>query len=410
MALNPAWRWPAYRDAWLQGTRVADDDLAPALRAPLWPALASASFVEWRYFAVLSPEFHGMIGLAMVNPEQRLPGIAEGGLLLIIAGALGTAGELCWMHLFHLADCRFDQPDPGALEAQDGHAQLRMHQPSATQAELKVRTRQGLVLNLTHQGLDGAVCAPVAATGLDGPLAWLLGSHWQVDCPAPVARCTGELHLTQQSFSGLAEAPGGAADSYANAALRAQVAGETARVFRWQAASGYAEHSFGVRPLPLQGWDFLFVPDADTGAAVVLQTYARSQTLRYLEVFWRQDARLRSHRFSAQELDLTWPDSVFDPVLGVVRPQRRRIRACSGDLTLELDYRLSRRIALLRPHRLAVRHFFISEEIGLTDWCLLDGHGRCLVEVHDQPSGGELAHGRLRTPKQCSPDLRRHAQ
>jgi hypothetical protein len=361
--------------------------------------MASASFVEWRYFAVLSPAFHGMVGLALVNPERRLPWIAEGGLLLLIAGVLDGDAELCWMHLFALADCQFDQPDPGALEAQDQDCQLSLRQPSAAHAELEVRTTTGLALRLTHRGLDGAACAPARATGLDAPLSWLLGNHWHVDCPSPVAWCRGTLQLTRQTLNELAEAPGGAADSYATTALRAKITADSPVLFHWQDASGYAEHSFGVRPLPLHGWDFLFVPDARTGSAVVLQTYARSRTLRYLDVLWRQDQQPRWHRFSADELELDWPDKMFDPVLGVVRPLRRRIHARSRELRLVLDSRVLRQIPLLRRHRLAVRHFFISEEIGLADWRLEDARGHCLAEVRGQPCGGELAHARWRAPR-----------
>jgi hypothetical protein len=167
----------------------------------------------------------------------------------------------------------------------------------------------------------------------------------------------------------------------------------------WQAANGYAEHSFGIRPLPLQGWDFLFVPKPETSEALVLQTYRGSQALRYVEVCWLQNGALRKWRFPAESLRLDWSERVYDPVLGVQRPLRRRIEAAAGGLRLSLDNRVLHRIPLLRRQRLAVRHFFISEEIGIADWCLSDDFGRVLVEVQGQPCGGELAHRRLRVPR-----------
>jgi hypothetical protein len=55
------------------------------------------------------------------------------------------------------------------------------------------------------------------------------------------------------------------------------------------------------------------------------------------------------------------------------------------------------RIPLLRPHRLAVRHFFISEEIGVANWTLRDAQDRVIAQAFNQPCGGELAHCRTRT-------------
>ncbi|MCF8016863.1 MAG: hypothetical protein K9L65_14465 [Chromatiaceae bacterium] len=95
------WQWPRYR-AHLSARVLARDRghsgphsiaaTEPANPIPIAPpplhGLARASFVELRYFAVLSPAFHGIVGLALVNPERRFQRIAEGGLLLIIAGVV----------------------------------------------------------------------------------------------------------------------------------------------------------------------------------------------------------------------------------------------------------------------------------------------------------------------------------
>lgn len=388
--------------------------------------LAAAAFIEWRYFAVLSPAFHGLVGLALVNPERRFAAVAEGGLLVIVAGVLDRApmpdssaaaspapavadrvpvdrvpadqAELCWMHLFSPEVCVFDEPAPGALDAEDPRCRLALRQPDPTQAELRLETANGLRLNLTHQGVSGTQLAPVLGTDLDAPLARLLGSHWLVDCPSPAARCDGAIQFSADTLAGLATAAGGVADSYASPALRARVEnGE--QIFRWQAADGYAEHSFGVRPLPLHGWDFLFVPKAATGETLVLQTYRGSRQLRYLEVCWRQDGAPRHHRFAADSIRLDWSARTFDPVLGAWRPLRRTIEARDAGLQVRVENRVLHRIPLLRRHRLAVRHFFISEEIGVADWRLEDAGGRCLAEVRGQPCGGELAHVRFQAPR-----------
>lgn len=436
------WVWPFYqqhlsslasRRGQTQSPRVSTSDTEETSPfpngPPALPELARASFIEWRYFAVLSPAFHGIVGLALVNPDGRFLRIAEAGLLLIVAGVLdrpplpssaaeaSDAGplfdegvaELCWMHLFAPHACQFDlvaaagsEPAGSGLRASDADCRLELRQVNAAEAELEIEARQGLRLRMSHRGLVGASIPQVTETALDGWLGRALGAHWQVQCPSPMAWSDGELLLEPGLMAGLAGAAGGANPSYASAALRHRVAAGD-RTFSWQTASGYAEHSFGVRPLPLQGWDFLFVPKPETGEALVLQTYPGSQVLRYVEVCWPQDGALRQWRFPAQGLRLTWPQAVADPVLGARRPLRRRIEAEHGGLRLSLDNRVLHRIPLLRPQRLAVRHFFISEEIGIADWRLFDDSGRVLAEVQGQPSGGELARRRLRVPRTDEP-------
>lgn len=398
------WRWPRYRD-WIHGGRWPAGAESEPVSRPRSVALAAASFVEWRYYAVLSSEFHGIVGLALVNPERRFAAVAEGGLLLIIAGSFGRDGAsasepaaLCWMHLFESAACRFDAAGAGALDADDGRCRVALRLHDAAQAVLEIESQAGIALRMEHRGLPGAGLAPVLGQDLDRPVAGLFSGHWMVRCPSPMARCDGEIRLGADLLVGLAAAPGGAADSYATQALRDRVKGGECR-FRWSAANGYAEHSFGVRPLPLQGWDFLFVPSAETGEALVMQTYRGSRMLRYLEVCWRQDGVIRHHRFDADNLELDWPEHALDPVLGVRRPLRRRVEATDAGLHLSLESRVLHRIALLRRHRLAVRHFFISEEIGVADWHLTDASGRQLAEVKAQPCGGELAHLRWRAPR-----------
>ncbi|MBK5930198.1 hypothetical protein [Halochromatium salexigens] len=453
------WRWPYYRAGLLAdvGARASADanahaqadagaaDGEAARHFPIAPpsllGLARASFVEWRYFSVLSQAFHGIVGLALVNPDRRFARIAEGGLLLIVAGVIdrrplprtaaagaeadagsragahadtgtdaGTGppfaddvAELCWMHLIAPASCQFDQPGGSSLttanlRAGDAHCHLELAQADAARAELHIEAGAGLKVHLSHVGLPDTVLPSALDAGLDGWLGRALGAHWQVQCASPVARADGELILQPGLLSGLAHGPGGDQPSYASAALRARLRAGDVRV-AWQGADGYAEHSFGIRPLPLQGWEFLFVPKAETGEALVLQTYPGSQALRYLEVCWQQDGKARKHRFGAEALRLEWVEQVFDPVLGVRRPLRRRIEAEADGLRLTLENRVLHHIALLRRERFAVRHFFISEEIGVADWRLSDDSGRVLAEVHGQPCGGELAHRRWRVPR-----------
>lgn len=429
------WQWPLYRERLSVGARAqGPDPIALASTADLefgsgfqiaptsLSGLARACFVEWRYFAVLSQAFHGIVGLALVNPDRRFQQIAEGGLLLIIAGVVdrprlpssaAAAGdsdplfgeqtaELCWMHLFAPEACQFDRSGPSAdgagLRAGDAQCCLQLRQPSPAEALLQIEFGQGLRLRLSHRGLPGAALSHAADTGLDGWLGRALGAHWRVQCPSPMAWCDGELELEPGFLDGVAEVGGGRHPCYASATLKARVAAGQP-VVRWQAAPGYAEHSLGIRPLPLQGWDFLFVPKPETREALVLQTYSGSQLLRYVEVCWPEEGVLRQQRFPSECLRLHWSEPIVDPLLGVRRPLGRRIEAEADGLRLSVESRVLHRLPLLRRHRLAVRHFFISEEIGVADWRLSDASGRVLAEVQGQPCGGELAHGRLRVPR-----------
>ena len=396
----------------------------------VWPEIAAsatppgrlraASFIEWRYYAVLSPSFHGIVGLALVNPGDHFRAIAESGLLLIVAGMLdrptppptpsgaiaeppaGETSALCWMHLFPAASCRFDTPAPGSVTAGDRACCIALTQRGPAAADIEIEAAAGLSLRLAHVGIVGSAVTPRSARDFAGPLgSGPFGAWWTVDCPSPVAVTDGTLTLGRALLASLAERPG-AAPGYATPALRQRVA-DGRNQWAWQRASGYYEHSFGVRPLPLHGWDFLFVPDATAAQSVVLQTYRGSRALRYADVCWRQDGAMRQQRFDADALRLDWAEHVHDPVLGVRRPLLRRIDAEAGGLRLVVRNSVLDRVPLLRPHRLAVRHFFISEEIGVADWHLTDAHGNRLAGATAQPCGGELAHFRPWAPSPRAP-------
>jgi hypothetical protein len=378
-------------------------------------ALRSASVIEWRYYAVLSPAFHGIVGLAMVNPRQRFSAVAESGLLVIVAGVLGhpplpdsaaapraplltSPAAFCWMHLFPTDACRFDAAGPGSVTAGDADCCIAVAHDGPAAADIEIEAGAGLLLRLSHAGLAGTALPATRGQDFRGPLGsdWL-GAHWTVDCPSPVAVTDGSLALGSNLLKPLAAGPG-SEPGYATPALRERVAAGDDH-WAWRGAAGYYEHSFGLRPLPLHGWDFLFAPDADMRQTVVLQTYRGSRALRYLDVCWQQAGEHRHQRFDAASLELIWRESVRDPVLGVRRPVVRQVEAAAGGLRLQLTNRVLHRIPLLRRQQLAVRHFFISEEIGVADWTLTDSQGTVLASARGQPCGGEFAHFRWRAPR-----------
>jgi hypothetical protein len=127
-----------------------------------------------------------------------------------------------------------------------------------------------------------------------------------------------------------------------------------------------------------------------------MQTYRRSRELRYLEAFWREGDEQRYQRFEADCLTLNWGDSFVHPNIGARVPTKRHLRAEKNGLVLEAENRMLYQIPFLRPEVYFVRHFFISEEVGLTSWRLKDKSGKILFEAKDVPSGGETARLRLR--------------
>jgi hypothetical protein len=409
LAASEAWRFPAYARAFLgRGKPLLAPPRAERLLRPWLPA----SYVEWRYYSVLAAGFHGIVGLALFNPFNRFARLAESGLLLIVAGVLDaprSAAEvrdlreqeglrqLCWMHLFPTARLEFTTEGVEVLRAEHEGVELRARNYTTQYGSVALRAEHALALVLEHRGLEGTEIAPCYADDLGD----LPGEHWIVYNPSPIAEATGELRLAPHFLQRLDDAgQAGTFPNFVSPSLRREVA-RAGYAARWHKASGYYEHSFGVRPLPLNGWDFLFVPDAERRQGLVLQTYRNSRVLRYVEVFWQQDGQPRYTRFTADELHLDWPLSFADPDTGTTLPARRTLTARRPGLRLEVTNDIPHHIPFLRPARLAVRHFFISEQIGFCSWRLSDEAGRVLAEAHDQPAGGEVAHARLRVPQHC---------
>jgi hypothetical protein len=372
--------------------------------------LPAASFIEWRYIAMLAPGFHGIVGASLVNPFGLFGNLAESGLLFIVAGvvdaphwraqshqhsanngAYGAANlqEICHMHLFPTACLHFGGADATTLEATHEGVTLRMAQHTPQHGVVQCDWH-GLHIELEHSGLEGVHLAPCFADDLRlTPQA-----HWIVYNPSPIARVSGKIAFEQGSLAHLPQRTAQHYPDFVSAALAQRVA-ERSHTIHLDHANGYYEHSFGINPLPLHGWDFLFVPDAERRQGLVLQTYPRSRTLRYVEVFWYADGEQKYTRFSAEHMQLRWRDRRLHPEMQVSLPGQRTITAFNGAFHLEVENTIPHRIPFLRPQSFAVRHFFIAEEIGLTTWRLKDTSGRVLAEAIQQPSGGEVAHVRL---------------
>ncbi|MFP4321867.1 MAG: hypothetical protein ACLFTK_05380 [Anaerolineales bacterium] len=401
------WRFPHYDSALRQKLSVDGAQPIPLIAERAWQRtftpLLGATYIEWRYYSIISASFHGILGVAFVNPYNRVPFIAEEGMLVILAGMVdaprdGTGlgatiqanqhAELCYMHLFPTAACTFEGH---TFHGEYQGVTLHMEQPTTQQAEINLTNPDGLDVALTLNGLPGFEIPPHYADDLRR----VPGAHWTVYCPAPVATTSGRIQASSHFLRGLRHKP----DPNRANRISDTLYHSGDLDITWQDASGYYEHSFGLNPLPLHGWDFLFVTDAAHKRGIVMQTYPRSESLRYIETCWWSDEGPQYVRFTADQMDMHWVENYTDPEVGVPLPTHRRIQARGQGLRLEVDNFVTHQIAFLRAHKLAVRHFFISEQIGFCDWRLTTEGGEVLAEVVGQPCGGEVAHFRARAPR-----------
>ncbi|NJN67102.1 MAG: hypothetical protein HC884_10505 [Chloroflexaceae bacterium] len=397
---SAAWAFPAYRQAILSKTLLDSGRwvFPPSVAQLLIPG----SFIEWRYFALLSPSFHGIVGAALFNPFGLFGQLGESGLLLILAGVFeapdsvaafretaqqGRLQELCWMHMFPAETLRFSQENT-TLEATHEGIDLCLEQETPNRGAVRFSTPEGIRARVRQVGLAGPPIDPCFADDLQRVPA----AHWIVHTASPVALVEGEIDFAQGSLSHLPPRNAPRYPDFVSAALSRRV---EQRRYTVSLAddSGYYEHSYGINPLPLHGWDFLFVPDAARGQSLVLQTYLRSTTLRLLEVVWRdgETGEPRYTRFDSQSLSLRWEERTVHPEIKATVPLKRRLDAHNAHFHLEVENTVAHHIPFLRPRSLVVRHFFMGEELSFTTWRLRDASGKVLAEAVDQRSGGEIA-------------------
>lgn len=400
-----AWVFPAYRQAILSKTLLNSGRwVFPQSVAQL---LIPGSFIEWRYFAVLSPSFHGIVGAALFNPFGLFGRLGESGLLLILAGVFeapesvaafqearqqGTLQELCWMHMFPTETLHFSQ-EHTVLEATHEGIALHMEQETPNQGLVRFSTPDGIRVNLRQAGVAGTQIAPCFADDMQRVPA----AHWIVHTASPVAHISGEIDFARGSLSHVPPRNAPRYPDFVSSPLARKVEQQRTTVVL-ENDSGYYEHSYGINPLPLHGWDFMFVPDAAVGQSLVLQTYLRSTTLRFVEVVWRggkEGDKLCYTRFGAETLSLRWQRSTVHPEIKATVPLKRTLNAHNANFYLEVENTIAHHIPFLRPRSLVVRNFFMGEELSFTTWRLRDASGRVLTEAADQRSGGEIAYPRL---------------
>ncbi|NBO37977.1 hypothetical protein EBU99_05280 [bacterium] len=415
-----SWRWPIYQ-SWLTRNdfHVEKSSGEKVEQTPLWwnalphqvlNRYQSATFIEWRYFSILSREFHGICGFSLFNPENHFPQLSEGGLIAIISGALqdGVATlsraraanpaeavervqEFCFMHMFPMETVIFHGPNRQNVSASHNGVELKIDMLNSQTAEIQIEMEGGLSLRFHHQAVAGCpVLAPVTATDF----RTLPGAHWTIFNPSPVASVNGSLVIRPGLLQLSERSPGVHNPNFISLPLAERLYNGYVKV-QVESGAGYYEHSYGMNPMPLHGWDFLFVPSPESKSGLVLQTYKGSAAASYLEVLWAQpDSTWKTLHIPLSACQVEWSETSWHPVLRVHVPRKRIVRANYAGYKIEIVNCILGEIPFVRAHSPVVRHFFISEELSSTSWSVVDEQGRTCVQVKDALSGGETARGR----------------
>lgn len=417
---NLAWRWPAY-ESWL-----GRDDLykIPGVSqgggsTPFWWSAVpskilnryqSAAFIEWRYFSILSPEFHGICGFSLFNPEHHFPQFAEGGLIAIVAGALEGAverlrndshhrageelervQEFCFMHVFPMESVIFHGSNRQNVSASHEGVELKIDMLDMQTADIHIEMEGGISVRFRHQAIPGSpVLPPVTATDF----RTVPGAHWTIFNPSPVAQVSGTMVVRPGLLQMSERAPNVHNPNFISPPLAERLYNGYVKL-QLNDAAGYYEHSYGMNPMPLHGWDFLFVPSPANKSGLVLQTYRGSAQASYLEVLWQQDdLSWKTLHVPYDKCTIDWAETSWHPGLRVHVPRKRIIKASIEGFKIEITNQIFGEIPFIRAHSPVVRHFFISEEISSTSWTVTDSQGHRCVDVKDALSGGETARGR----------------
>jgi hypothetical protein len=371
---------------------------------------SAAAFIEWRYFSILSPDFHGICGFSLFNPQHHFPQFAEGGLIVIVAGAMDRAvekirnnrfyrvgeeldclQELCFMHVFPMESVIFYGDERQNVSAQYNGIEVKIEMHDLQSATVQLEMEGGISLILEHKALTGSPnLTPVTAVDF----RTVPGAHWTIFNPSPISQVSGSIKIRPGLLQLCERAPNSYNPNFISPLLAERLNNGYVKVEISEAA-GYYEHSYGMNPMPLHGWDFLFAPCLTKKAGIVLQTYRGSAQSSYLEVVWQQDDQSwKTLHIPQSQCQIDWVESSWSPALRVHVPRKRVIKAQIDGYLVEIENKIFGEIPFIRAKTPVVRHFFISEEISQTSWRVKDSTGKALVEVSDVLSGGETARGR----------------
>lgn len=383
------WKWPHYLDSFsdrsIKQCWLARDEnnskRKGVLRALLSDSLCkrlSAAYIEWKYYSVLSDAFHGIIGFSLYNPEVKFSRIAEGGMLCVIAGETRTrekilnrritaAEQFVWMKLFPLSSLQGLKDN--VIKAEHGQAKLSL-EDAPERNNGRIELSEGDDIHVVAE-FHGPAHGPAPLIG--GGMNPLPGGHWIVNNRMPCGMTTGTLSVNKSVTKG------------------------TSVNSEWINAPAYFEHSYGLNPLPWQGWDFFFAPLVDMRGGAVLQSYRNCQALKQLDVTWTStaDGALQATAFNGAELSIEWSQREYDQNLAAWIPRQRILRGKNARYEITLTNTIELTLPFLRPQTAAVRCFFIGEQMGSASWTLKNLKGEVIEEQTDIRAGGEVAYARF---------------
>ena len=424
-----SWKWPQYKQAIAADIFVTEAQpdskrknsgflVEAAKNAGLQQLrkLLSASFVEWKYYSVLTQAFHGIIGFSFYNPEQKFERAAEGGLLLVVAGNIGPKqSQMVYMKLFPESALIYSSSNN--FKGKHGSVSFEILDDSC-KASIRISDAEGFDLCCVVEG-DNPTSPWHPRPLVDTQLNPLPGGHWIVHNRIPVGQSSGKISMSRNFIEclrvqgtcssatpGLMGRPNGLdANSYwLEKSSQLEKIPET-NIWEWKDAPAYFEHSYGLHPLTSQGWDFFFAPLEGCFGGAVLQSYKNSMSLKQLDIFWidQETNEKRSTSFSGDNLKIEWHEKEYDRKLKAWIPIERRLHAANESYSVQLTQRIHSTLRFLRPQTLAVRCFFIGEQIGTASWTLRDKHGKEIQKITNTLAGGEVAYWRF-------PSLGKHTQ
>ena len=384
---DPSWRWPHYKRLMSQclgssNLPLTDDVVGwppgvPAVRlGKAWSALTQASFIEWKYYAFLNPSFHGIVGLSLYNPDQRFSRLAEGGLLVVVAGQAGDNHPHPFVVMRLLPTAALEGLDGAQLRARHKGLDLDLFDDTREErSTIRLEIAGELSLLATVSNTSPPLDPLVARSKSPLPLG-----HWVVHNRVPAGRSSGSLQMTPASSTG-----------------------RPAITARWEESSAYFEHSWGLHPLPWQGWDFMFAagkasqPDETPEAWAALQSYKDMPDLKRLDLGWTDASTAAQHAssFRCDELNITWPEQDYDVPLAAWVPRRRVLSGRNQDYQVRLENIIDTTLRFLRPETFAVRCFFIAEQLGRVRWTLTSHSGQLVAQSPWMRAGGEVAYARF---------------
>lgn len=423
-----AWKWPVYERALNKGdlfshTRSVLGGRDTWLRRGL-REYASAAYIEWKYYSVLSPVFHGIIGFSLFNPKERFSRVSEGGMLVIVAGEVSPpvgsgaegSGHIVWMHLFQTASVEFAATES---RARDKFASFHLSEREGVE-RVSVSSVEGLDIScrIEPEGERNEwKTRPLLGTDLNAFPA----GHWLVNNTIPVGSSSGKLSISNELIRKLGTRGEHDACSfwaalkpeYLTAGLRPQsrfsgrqceqvsmgsLSGSQHAIdVRWQRAPAYFEHSWGLHPLPAQGWDFFFAPLPDGAGGAVLQSYKNSKEMTRLDIWWRDPVTRKacSTGFVSGQLSVEWTEPYFDRQMGAWLPASRVLTGANDQFRIVLTNPVRHTLPFLRPQTAAVRCFFIGEQVGSALWTLYKADGSIVTAGRAERAGGEVAYARF---------------